>query len=241
MKVFSSLAKSALAVAAANAVISIARADAAPAVPTSAYAQSGSANLLLQLDAIDNAGAGVHEASPATWVNLAGGSIALDKNGANDLAFDDDAWAADGSCYFKTTSDDVKSALTGSAAAFTVELVIESARPGRTIPRHQVGLRGIRGERHEDRLGQAPIHRGCVQWDNGNGLLRRKGAVPFCNRHGNTSRQSADNRRFAHRIESADCRSKGLRGAHDEPHPLGKRADAQFLRRQPAFRPLGRA
>ncbi len=124
MKVFSSLAKSALAVAAASAVISIARADAAPAVPTSAYAQSGSANLLLQLDAIDNAGAGVHEASPATWVNLAGGSIALDKNGANDLAFDDDAWAADGSCYFKTTSDDVKSALTGNAAAFTVELVI---------------------------------------------------------------------------------------------------------------------
>ena len=99
--------------------------DASAAAPVSAYAQSGTEDMLMHLDAIDNAGVGVHETSPDTWVNLAGGGIALTKTGS--AAFGKDAWNPDGASYFSGASDAVKAALTGSGAAFTLELVISHA------------------------------------------------------------------------------------------------------------------
>ena len=86
------------------------------------YAQSGTANLLLHLDAVENAGVGLHETSPATWVNLAGDGITLTKAGA--ATFGEDAWNANGSSYFSGVSDALMTALTGNSAALTVELVI---------------------------------------------------------------------------------------------------------------------
>ena len=87
--------------------------------PKSAYAQSGSENLLLHLDAIENAGAGTHADSPTTWVDLAGSHTVTESGSAG---FRADAWTADGSSSFKGFSDAVKEALT--AQTFTLEMVI---------------------------------------------------------------------------------------------------------------------
>ena len=84
-----------------------------------AYTQSGTAALILHLDAIDNAGPGLHEASPTVWVDLAGSHTVTNKGSAG---FKADAWKADGSSYFLTSSAAAKNAL--SAKAFTLELVI---------------------------------------------------------------------------------------------------------------------
>ena len=86
-----------------------------------AYAQSGSANLLMHLDAIDNAGVGQHETSPETWADLTGNHAVTNKNSAT---FSDDAFVANQSSWFSSASDSVKSALTGTGARFTLELVI---------------------------------------------------------------------------------------------------------------------
>ena len=86
-----------------------------------AYAQSGSANLLLHLDAIDNAGVGQHEASPEMWADLTGNHAVTNMNSAT---FSDDAFVANASGYFLGCSDAVKSALTGNGAALTLELVV---------------------------------------------------------------------------------------------------------------------
>ena len=85
-----------------------------------AYAQSGSENLLMHLDAIDNAGAGVHETSPETWADLTGNHTVTC---VNSPSFSGDAFVADKSSYFATASDAVKTALSGSTK-FTLELVI---------------------------------------------------------------------------------------------------------------------
>ena len=86
-----------------------------------AYAQSGSENLLMHLDAIDNAGLGQHETSPETWVDLTGNHVVTNKNSAT---FSGDAFVANKSGYFLGCSDVVKTALTGNSAALTLELVI---------------------------------------------------------------------------------------------------------------------
>ena len=94
--------------------------------PKSAYAQSGTENLLFHLDAIENAGAGVHETAPSTWADLAG-SHTVTTNGS--AGFQADAWTADGSSYFLTSSTAVKDAL--AAKSFTLELVI--SHPGNQV------------------------------------------------------------------------------------------------------------
>ena len=88
---------------------------------TSAYAQSGSENFLLHLDAVENAGVGLHLASPATWADLTGNHAVTNKNSAT---FSNDAFVANASSYFLGCSDAVKTALTGNSAALTLELVI---------------------------------------------------------------------------------------------------------------------
>ena len=87
--------------------------------PKSAYAQAESENLLLHLDAIENAGAGTHADSPAAWTDLAGSHTVTETGSAG---FRADAWTADGSSSFKGFSDAVKEALT--AQTFTLEMVI---------------------------------------------------------------------------------------------------------------------
>ena len=87
--------------------------------PKSAYAQAGSANLLLHLDAIENAGAGTHADSTAAWADLAGSHTVTETGSAG---FQADAWTADGSSRFNTSSDTVLNAL--SNKTFTLELVI---------------------------------------------------------------------------------------------------------------------
>ena len=87
--------------------------------PKSAYAQAGSENLLLHLDAIENAGAGTHSDSLATWADLAGNHTVTETGSAG---FQADAWIANGSSCFLTTSTAAKDAL--AAKAFTLELVI---------------------------------------------------------------------------------------------------------------------
>ena len=87
----------------------------------SAYAQSGTENLLLHLDAVENAGVGLHLASPATWADLSGN---MTVTGVNSPSFSGDAFVANKSSYFTTASDAVTNALTGTGARFTLELVI---------------------------------------------------------------------------------------------------------------------
>ena len=85
------------------------------------YAQSGTENLLLHLDAVENAGVGLHEASPETWADLTGSHTVTETGSAG---FQSDAWTADGSSYFRTSSTAAKDAL--AAKAFTLELVISN-------------------------------------------------------------------------------------------------------------------
>ena len=85
------------------------------------YAQSGTENLLLHLDAVENAGVGLHEASPETWADLTGSHTVTETGSAG---FQSDAWTADGSSYFQTSSTAAKDAL--AAKAFTLELVISN-------------------------------------------------------------------------------------------------------------------
>ena len=87
--------------------------------PKSAYAQAGSESLLLHLDAIENAGAGTHADSLAIWADLAGNHTVTETRSAG---FQADAWTANGSSCFLTTSTAAKDAL--AAKAFTLELVI---------------------------------------------------------------------------------------------------------------------
>ena len=87
--------------------------------PKSAYVQAGSENLILHLDAIENAGAGTHSDSLATWADLAGSHTVTETGSAG---FGADAWTADGISYFQTSSTAAKDAL--AAKAFTLELVI---------------------------------------------------------------------------------------------------------------------
>ena len=94
--------------------------------PVSAYAQSGTAALIAHLDAIDNVGVGMHQAAAPTWIDLMG-NLTLTKTGA--AGFIADAWKADGSTYFQTSSTAAKDAL--AAKAFTLELVISN--PGNQV------------------------------------------------------------------------------------------------------------
>ena len=88
--------------------------------PVSAYAQSGSADFLAHFDGIENAGAGMHLSTAATWTDLTGNNLTLTKTGS--AGFISDAWKADGSSYFSATSQAVKDAL--AAKTFTLEMVI---------------------------------------------------------------------------------------------------------------------
>ncbi len=88
--------------------------------PLSAYAQSGSADFLAHFDGIENAGAGMHLSTAATWTDLTGNNLTLTKTGS--AGFISDAWKADGSSYFSATSQAVKDAL--AAKTFTLEMVI---------------------------------------------------------------------------------------------------------------------
>jgi len=87
----------------------------------SAYAQSGTSALLAHLDAIENVGAGMHQNAAPTWIDLTG-NLTLTKTGS--AGFIADAWKADGSSYFQTSSTAAKDAL--AAKAFTLELVISN-------------------------------------------------------------------------------------------------------------------
>ena len=89
--------------------------------PVSAYAQSGTSALIAHLDAIDNVGVGMHQAAAPTWIDLMG-NLTLTKTGT--AGFITDAWTADGSSYFQTSSTAAKDALV--AKAFTLELVISN-------------------------------------------------------------------------------------------------------------------
>ncbi|MBO7684606.1 MAG: hypothetical protein J6T51_07770 [Kiritimatiellae bacterium] len=88
--------------------------------PVSAYAQSGTSAFLAHFDGIENAGAGMHQSTAATWTDLTGNNLTLTKTGS--AGFISDAWKADGSSYFSATSQAVKDALT--AKTFTLEMVI---------------------------------------------------------------------------------------------------------------------
>ena len=92
----------------------VARTATSPA--TSLYVQDG---LIGHLDAIENGGAGVHNASPSTWTDLTG-KHAFDC--ANGAAFSSDAWVGNASRYVKTTSPLSLAAL--KRKAFTLEMVI---------------------------------------------------------------------------------------------------------------------
>ena len=92
----------------------VARTATSPA--TSLYVQDG---LIGHLDAIENGGAGVHNASPSTWTDLTG-KHAFDC--ANGAAFSSDAWVGNASRYVKTTSPRALGAL--MRKAFTLEMVI---------------------------------------------------------------------------------------------------------------------
>ena len=92
----------------------VARTATSPA--TSLYVQDG---LIGHLDAIENGGAGVHNASPSTWTDLTG-KHAFDC--ANGAAFSSDAWVGNASRYVKTTSPLSLGAL--KRKAFTLEMVI---------------------------------------------------------------------------------------------------------------------
>ena len=92
----------------------VARTATSPA--TSLYVQDG---LIGHLDAIENGGAGVHNAAPTTWTDLTG-KHAFDC--ANGAAFSSDAWVGNASRYVKTTSPLSLGAL--KRKAFTLEMVI---------------------------------------------------------------------------------------------------------------------
>ena len=92
----------------------VARTATSPA--TSLYVQDG---LIGHLDAIENGGAGVHNASPSTWTDLTGNHTFTCANGA---AFSSDAWVGNASRYVKTTSPRALGAL--MRKAFTLEMVI---------------------------------------------------------------------------------------------------------------------
>ena len=97
-----------------------------PANPVSAYAQSGTPELIAHLDAIENVAAGMHQNAAPTWIDLTG-NLTLTKTGS--AGFIADAWKADGSSYFLTSSTAAKDAL--AAKAFTLELVISN--PGNQV------------------------------------------------------------------------------------------------------------
>lgn len=93
--------------------------DTIPAVDLYAqYAQSDSSDLLAHLDAIENAGKGVHNAS-AIWTDLTG-KLTLAKTGSAEFTID--SWKANASSCFTTSSEAVKNAINGGA--FTLEMVI---------------------------------------------------------------------------------------------------------------------
>ena len=92
----------------------VARTATSPA--TSLYVRDG---LIGHLDAIENGGAGVHNASPSTWTDLTGKHTFDCINGAS---FSSDAWVGNASRYVKTTSPLSLGAL--KRKAFTLEMVI---------------------------------------------------------------------------------------------------------------------
>ena len=83
---------------------------------TSCYVQNG---LIGHLDAIDNAGAGMHADSPSTWTDLTGTHTF---NCANGSSFVNGAWVANASRYITTTSAKSLAALQNKA--FTLEMMI---------------------------------------------------------------------------------------------------------------------
>ena len=83
---------------------------------TSYYVQNG---LIGHLDAIENAGVGVHASSPSTWTDLTGTHTFTCANGS---AFANGAWVANASRYITTTSQKSLAALKNKA--FTLEMMI---------------------------------------------------------------------------------------------------------------------
>lgn len=96
-----------------------ARTTARKAFDTGDYVQSGEEALLVQLDGIRNAEGGAHETAPATWCDLASGTLVA-TNGSP--SFSSDAWAANGKSFFNFTSDAVTNAF--AKKSFTLEMFI---------------------------------------------------------------------------------------------------------------------
>lgn len=83
---------------------------------TSYYVQDG---LIGHLDAIDNAGVGMHADSPSTWTDLTGNHTFTCANGS---AFTEGAWVGNGSRYITSTSAKSLAALQNKK--FTLEMMI---------------------------------------------------------------------------------------------------------------------